>query len=188
MHNIMKKISIVLLMISMLMVSCTKDDSSKNTKYEDFVNSINKDEEVIDPTIGLEFEVIVDEELKKPGWWTIATLWKKKNGECIKFGICQWFPTYKANLNFVGREVCFPLIYDETNSKFEDIRFEFTSSPTFLSKLDLVFSITEDFIIDVPSNMNLPFSQVKIAQDEVFYDSTIGAYGGYILNIVGVNN
>jgi hypothetical protein len=69
----------------------------------------------------------------------------------------------------------------------EPIILEFTSSPIFLSQEDIKFYVDEDFEIDVTSEMNLPFQKVVIPEGVIEYNSALGQFGGYILQIVGRN-
>jgi hypothetical protein len=81
-----------------------------------------------------------------------------------------------------------PLIYDEVSESFDPIILAFTSSAKFLSEEDIQFYVDEDFEIEVTNEMNLPFKTVRIPKGVIKFNSSIGSYGGYVINIVGINN
>lgn len=72
-------------------------------------------------------------------------------------------------------------------SAFSSVYLAFTSSPSFLSTEDIKFIIDEDFDLTVTSAMNLHFQTLRIEAATINYDSTIGQYGGYTINIIGVD-
>lgn len=187
----MKKMFLFIAIIAMAW-SCKKTDNlseltnPSNGKYD----LLKYDPE--DPTSLLDLEVKIDEvtiqkivENKSLG--PIATLWRKNSG-CKKLGICKWFPKEHDEILLKGREVILPLIYDEVSESFDPIILAFTSSAKFLSEEDIQFYVDEDFEIEVTNEMNLPFKTVRIPKGVIKFNSSIGSYGGYVINIVGINN
>lgn len=111
----------------------------------------------------------------------------EKETNCTTLGVCKF--TMKSAIedySFIGREVNIPLIFDSTSRTFAKIKIEFTSSPSSLNSDLIRFYIDENFDLDVTPEMNLPFRKIGIPQNVIEYDSTIGQYGGYELNFVGI--
>lgn len=185
-------IFIGIILIFSFISSCDKADVINSDQKQSESNFKSSDED--DPTAALELkiavsssEVVLISSNKSRG--PIATLWRKRGG-CEKLGICEWFPKNTNIIDsrtFEGREVVTPLIYNASAGVFEPIILEFTSSPVFLSKEDIKFYVDEDFEIEVTSEMQLPFQKVVIPEGVIEYNSSIGQYGGYILQIVGRN-
>lgn len=172
--------------------SCEKADVFNSNQKQSESKFKSSDEE--DPTSTLELKTPVSSSAialigsnKSRG--PIATLWRK-NSNCKKLGICKWFPKNTNVIDsrtFEGREIVTPIIYNASTGVIEPIILEFTSSPIFLSQEDIKFYVDEDFEIDVTSEMNLPFQKVVIPEGVIEYNSAIGQYGGYVLQIVGRN-
>ncbi len=148
--------------------------------------------ETEDPTSVLDLEVKIDEAtiqkiVKNKSLGPIATLWRKNSG-CKKLGICKWFPNVHNDILLIGREVVLPIMYNVDSKSFEPITLAFTSSAKFLSEEDIQFYVDEDFEIEVINEMNLPYKTVRIPKGVIKFNSSIGSYGGYVINIVGINN
>jgi len=119
----------------------------------------------------------------------IFSLWRKSKG-CKKLGICEWFPKSAEDPIGpweVGRDVASVIAYDSLNNIIP-INFLFTEFPLGLTSQDLEFGIDEDFVIAVTPQMNLPFDTLKILADTLNFNSNIESYGGYTINIIGINN
>lgn len=171
--------------------SCQKTETTAKNLSDYSDNSLKLDS--VDPTSSLELEVLVDSSslqgiINNNSRLPIATLWRKK-ANCRKLGICKWFPKPPSptTTSLTGREVNFPIIYNASSGTFSQIVLAFTSSPDFLSDEDIKFYIDEDFELSVTSDMNLPFQILKIQEDIIDYDSSIGHYGGYAISIIGTN-
>lgn len=175
-----------------LVSSCDKADVLNSDQSQSESNLKSSDE--ADPTSTLELKVSTFISTialvgSNKSLGPIATLWRKNSG-CTRMGICKWFPKNSHVIDgrtFEGREVVTPIIYDVSTGVIEPITLEFTSSPVFLSQEDIKFYIDEDFEIEVTTEMNLPFQKIVIPAGVVLYNSSIGQYGGYVLQIVGRN-
>ncbi len=184
----MKKL-ILLFTIIAITWSCQKIETKIDKKKS--ITEINSTkEDVADPTVGLELEVVFNSSsvqgiINNESRWPTLVLWRKKFN-CKRLGICK-FHMSTDNKRFVGREVNIPLIFNSSNSTFSKITIEFTSSPSFLSTEDIRFYIDEDFKIDVTPEMNLPYQKIRIPEGIIEYDSSIGQYGGYQITIIGIN-
>jgi hypothetical protein len=184
----------MLLFIAIIAIFCS---CKKNENISEFKNPSNEKYDVLvyeqeDPTSELDLEVIIDEAIiqkivENKSLGPIATLWRKNSG-CKKLGICKWFPKEHEDILLKGREVILPLIYNVDSESIEPIKLAFTSSAKFLSEEDIQFYVDEDFEIEVTNEMNLPFKRVRIPNGVIEFNSTIGSYGGYVINIVGINN
>ncbi len=190
----MKKMFFLIGIISFfaLISSCDKTDVLNAEKRQSESTLKSSDEE--DPTATLELKISVSSSevaliSSNKSRGPIATLWRK-NSNCKKMGICKWFPKNTNVIDsrsFEGREIVTPIVYNASTGVIEPIILEFTSSPVFLSQEDIKFYVDEDFEIEVTSEMNLPFQKVVIPEGVIEYNSAIGQYGGYILQIVGRN-
>jgi hypothetical protein len=190
--SITYKVFIVFIAVSLF--SCSKVDIPE-LKTDKMENQTFKNESCSDPTASLELSVALENgngisvESKKPHWWVIATLWRK-SAKCRKLGICEWFPDNTASVNsaiMTGRTVHFPIVFDTVNNVFEPILLSFTSSPLFLSSTDIKFYVDEDFDIYIDPENKTPFSAIRIPTGIINFDPLIGKFGGYKINIVGVN-
>lgn len=117
--------------------------------------------------------------------WPTLVLWKKP--KCEKLGVCKFkMKNATDDHSLIGREVDVPIIYDSVSNSFSKIKLEFTSSPSFLNSNDIRFYIIGDFDLDVTPEMNLPFNIIRISSGIIEYDSTLGSFGGYEFDFVGV--
>jgi hypothetical protein len=182
-------ITLFIIFVFAFMQSCDKSEVSSNEQKQS--ESILK---TTDPTATLELKVQVSNSTttflsSNMSRGPIATLWRK-NSNCTRLGICKWFPKTNNVIDdrtFEGREVVTPIIYNSSTGLIDPVVLEYTSLPTFLSQSDIKFYIDEDFELEVTSEMNLPFNKVVIQEGVIEYNSSIGQYGGYTLQIVGLN-
>jgi len=186
------KIVLFLVFMSFLIYSCQdSNESLLNERYNE--SNITLDEE-LDPTSGFEFTSELDltnaiGPVEYGAGFKIFSIRRKSNG-CKKFGICEWFPKNAEEPIDpweVGRTVASLIAYDSLNNIIP-INFIFTEFPIGLTSEDLKFGIDEDFVMAVTPQMNLPFDSLKIYADTLSFNSNLGSYGGYTVNVVGINN
>lgn len=182
----------IMALISFLIFSCKETDEPL---LDGNINGskITMDEEP-DPTEDFEFTSELDlpsavGPVEYGAGFKIFSLWRKSKG-CKKFGICEWFPKNAEDPIGpweVGRDVASVIAYDSLNNIIP-IKFLLTELPLGLTSEDLKFGIDEDFVMAVTIQMNLPFDSLKVYADTLNFNSNLGSYGGYVVNVVGINN
>ena len=119
--------------------------------------------------------------------FVIYTLWRKnKKKECVKFGICEWFPGLDFDLdNLPDRHVpCFFVKNDDDSLKpfIVELKEDVSNLPAEAYE----FIVSEDIEINTEKEEALGFEKIIVKQGEYPYDKSIGLFGGYVIPLFGI--
>lgn len=121
--------------------------------------------------------------LETPGKWCPSIGFCRWGWQAIKNEDGEYVPPLPNN----GRDVALPICIDNLG-EILPIELHSRNDMSHLTSEEKKFHIEELNVITIDASSNIPFDEIVVYPDVLDFDPTIGTYGGYILQLEGINH
>src|SRR5574344_563577 len=188
----MKKIFIIsiVIFISCNFISCNNKDDEGQTNIAKNAERQYSEEEITflaeSLKVGIPAETLIKAKMPSTHIVIFTLFRKNKRGQCVKFGICEWFPRQYYEIDNLPYRYVHCVLEKKEDGSLKPFIVELKEDVSTLPEEAYQFEVTQDINIDDSVVRDLEFQKIVIKQGIYPYNSKIGKYGGYEVPLYGI--